>query len=116
MKVIANLFKILSDENRLRIILMLKARSLCVCEIYEVLDIALSTLSQHLKLMKNSGYITDQKEGRWVIYSMNSGNDFLKRVVEFLEQELTDNERFVQDRRMIDSITREICSKKLPKK
>ena len=75
MKDIANLFKILGDENRLRILLMLKVRSLCVCEINEVLDIALSTISQHLKLMRSSGYITDHKEGRWVIYSLNSKND-----------------------------------------
>jgi ArsR family transcriptional regulator len=113
MKDLANLFKILGDESRLRILLMLRVRPLCVCEIYEVLDIALSTISQHLKLMKSSGYITDHKEGRWVIYSLNSGNDFVKRVVEFAVQELVDDELFVKDSRVIASITREICSTKL---
>ena len=116
MKAIENLFKILGDENRLRILLMLNVRPLCVCEINEVLDIALSTISQHLKLMKSSGYITDHKEGRWVIYSLNSENDLVKRVMGFLEKELIDDERFVRDRSKIASITREVCSAKLSKK
>ncbi|UCB44901.1 MAG: winged helix-turn-helix transcriptional regulator [Spirochaetota bacterium] len=116
MKAIENLFKILGDENRLRILLMLNVRPLCVCEINEVLDIALSTISQHLKLMKSSGYITDHKEGRWVIYSMNSENDLVKRVMGFLEKELIDDERFMRDRSKIASITREFCSAKLSKK
>ena len=55
MKDMINIFKVLSDENRTRIILMLKTRPLCVCEIYEVLNIALSTISAHLKLIKNAG-------------------------------------------------------------
>ena len=116
MKDMANLFKILGDENRLRILLMLKVRSLCVCEINEVLDIALSTISQHLKLMRSSGYIIDHKEGRWVIYSLNSKNDFIERVVGFLDKELIDDEWFMRDRSIIDSITREICSTKLSRK
>ena len=116
MKEIAELLKILGDESRLRVLLMLKIRPLCVCEIHEVLDIALSTISQHLKLMKSSGYITDHKEGRWVIYSLNEKNDFVKRMVGFLEKELLDDERFIRDRDIISSITREICSTRLSRK
>ena len=64
---ILHIFKALGDENRLRILLMLRQRPLCVCEIHEVLDIALSTLSAHLKHMKNTGLIEDEKDGRWVL-------------------------------------------------
>jgi ArsR family transcriptional regulator len=116
MNVIANYLKILGDENRLRILLMLNIRPLCVCEINEVLEIALSTISQHLKLMKSSGCIKDHKEGRWVIYSLDSNNNFVKKMVRFLEKELTGDERFERDRNTIASITREICSAKLSRK
>ncbi|MCD8491058.1 MAG: ArsR family transcriptional regulator [Geovibrio sp.] len=42
-------FKALEDENRVRIAMMLRERPMCVCEIDSVLDIALSTVSSHLK-------------------------------------------------------------------
>ena len=89
MKEMINIFKALSDENRARIIMMLKIRPLCVCEIYEVLNIALSTLSAHLKLLKNTGIIKDVKDGRWVIYDIAPGTGFTKGLMERMEIELS---------------------------
>ena len=62
-KEIVQIFKVLGDEHRLRILLMLKKRPMYVCRIQEVLDIALSTVSQQLKLMSMSGYILKTREG-----------------------------------------------------
>jgi ArsR family transcriptional regulator len=107
-----NIFKALSDENRLRVLLMLKKRPLCVCEMHEVLNIALSTLSAHLKLMKNTGLIEDEKEGRWVIYRL-SQNRFLHKLLETLENELRFDSTIKNDRFVISRITREICAAKL---
>jgi ArsR family transcriptional regulator len=44
-------FKSLSDKNRLRIMKMLEARPMCVCEITAVLNLAPSTVSKHLSLL-----------------------------------------------------------------
>ncbi len=107
-----NIFKVLSDENRLRILLMLKQRSLCVCEMHEVLHIALSTISAHLKLMKNLGLIEDEKDGRWVIYSL-SQNSFLFELLDRLEKELKFDRTVQSDRAVISRITREVCASKL---
>lgn len=107
-----NIFKALSDENRTRIILMLKIRPLCVCEIYEVLNIALSTISAHLKLMKNAGMIKDTKDGRWVIYELAHGTSFTQGLIKSLEKELHDDPVVKNDRVKISNITREICSSK----
>jgi len=100
------------DENRLRILLMLKHRSLCVCEIHEVLHSALSTISAHLKLMKNLGLIQDEKDGRWVIYSL-SHNAFLFELLHRLEKELQSDSTVQSDRAVISTITREVCASKL---
>ena len=113
MKEMINIFKALSDENRARIIMMLKIRPLCVCEIYEVLNIALSTLSAHLKLLKNTGIIKDVKDGRWVIYDIAPGTGFTKGLMERMEIELSDDPVVKNDRETISKITREICSSKL---
>lgn len=109
MKELLPVLKALGDENRLRIFLMLKERPLCVCEIDEVLDIALSTLSQHLKTMKSAGIITDRKEGRWVFYSLNAERDLVKTVMDFLDREIGIDERVLRDRKRISELSREIC-------
>jgi ArsR family transcriptional regulator len=84
MKNIAQVLKALSDENRLRIVMMLKNRPMCVCEINEVLDIALSTISSHLKTLKYAGIIEDKKDGRWIIYKLNTDNEFIEDLLNFL--------------------------------
>ena len=107
-----NIFKALGDENRLRILLMLRQRPLCVCEMHEVLNIALSTLSAHLKLMKHTGLIVDEKDGRWVIYSL-SHNTYLSQLLGTLEKELKSDRTIESDRIVISQITREICASKM---
>lgn len=67
----AKLFKALSDPNRLRILKMLQARKLCVCEITDVLDLATSTVSEHLSVLKRAGFIVEEKDGKWVNYMLN---------------------------------------------
>src|SRR3972149_623019 len=65
------LFKSLSDSNRLRILKMLQVKPLCVCEITDVLDLATSTVSKHLSVLKDTGFIIEQKDGKWVNYMIN---------------------------------------------
>jgi len=59
MKDRTKIFKALSDLNRLRILKALQTKSLCVCEIKELLNLANSTVSQHLKILKETGFIID---------------------------------------------------------
>ena len=56
----------LGHPARLRTIAMVRSGALCVCQITEVLKLASSTVSVHLKELKRSGLITEQKDGRWV--------------------------------------------------
>lgn len=64
-------FKALSDPNRLRILKMLQVRPLCVCEITDVLDLAASTVSQHLSILKKEGFILEERDGKWINYFIN---------------------------------------------
>ena len=65
------IFKSLSDSNRLRILKMLQTKSLCVCEITDILKLATSTVSKHLSILKAVGFIIEEKDGKWVNYSIN---------------------------------------------
>ena len=60
--------KIISEENRLQIIYLLRSGEKCVCEIYESLGIAQNLASHHLKVLKDFGLIESRKEGRKIIY------------------------------------------------
>jgi ArsR family transcriptional regulator len=104
-------FKALGDENRARIAMMLKKRPMCVCEIDSVLEIALSTISSHLKILKTAGIINDRKDGRWVIYSINSENGFVVQILETLEKSLFDDNIFRSDRTKLGSVNEQVCTK-----
>jgi len=67
----ARLFHALSDETRLEIARLLSHRERCVCELQDVLDVAQSRLSFHLRTLKDAGVVSDRRDGRWVYYALN---------------------------------------------
>ncbi len=58
--------KALADENRLRLLLALSGRELCVCQVTELLGLAPSSVSRHLALLHQAGLVETRKAGRWV--------------------------------------------------
>jgi ArsR family transcriptional regulator len=110
MKQIVDTFKALGDRNRLRILLMLHIRPLCVCEIEEVLDIALSTVSQHLRTMRYTGLIKDRKEGRWVVYSLAEDDPALDTLLEGILSLLEGDDQIISDRKRVGEIDRDLCA------
>jgi len=62
-------FKALGDKTRMRMLYLLKARELCVCEIMTALHLTQPTASHHLNILENAGVIKERKDGRWVYYS-----------------------------------------------
>ena len=82
---IANVFKALSDPNRLMIVDMLSCGELCACRILERFHITQPTLSHHMKTLCDCGLVLWRKEGRWMYYSLDDTkvqqlNDFLALV------------------------------------
>jgi ArsR family transcriptional regulator len=69
-KTTTKLFKALSDETRLRILKMLEARPLCVCEIQHVLKGSQPNVSHHLKTLSDAGLVESKKDGLWIDYRL----------------------------------------------
>ena len=65
---LARIFKILSVETRVQIILLLKKRSLCVNALARTLEISPAAVSQHLRVLKDAGVVEAQKRGYYVHY------------------------------------------------
>ncbi len=62
------MLKALADENRIRIIMALRGKELCVCTLTELLDLAPSTTSKHLSVLKQARLIESVKDGNFVYY------------------------------------------------
>jgi len=83
------IFKALSDETRLRILGLLLGGELCVCDLVAVLELPQSTVSRHLSTLRNSGLVTDRRQGVWMHYSLAAGEDlFHSELVEFLRRDI----------------------------
>lgn len=54
---------------------MLQKRSLCVCEIQQLLGVAQSTTSKHLKILEDADLVKSFKDGLWVNYTLSDGSD-----------------------------------------
>jgi len=76
--------KALADPARLRIILALRDRELCVCQLTELLGLAFSTVSKHLSILQHAGLITARKDQRWVWYRLEK-DSFSKVVSEAID-------------------------------
>jgi len=81
MREYTKIFKALSDEGRLRILNLLAVKPLCVCEITEILQLATSTVSKHLSILREAGFIIDKKDGKWVNYYLSGGDDEKNRIL-----------------------------------
>jgi len=71
LKDVAGFLKIISEENRLKILCILKKEEVCVCVILKKLNIAQNLVSHHLKVLKDFELIKSRKEGQRVYYSIN---------------------------------------------
>lgn len=66
----SRIFKALADETRLRILSLLRAREMCVCEIMIALDLTQPTASHHLRILESVELVEDLRKGKWVFYKI----------------------------------------------
>lgn len=99
MKKIAQKFKALSDETRLRILALLINGEMCVCDLMAILDLPQSTVSRHLAYMRNAGVVEDRRQGIWMYYRLLDGEDaFSLELRHLLERHLTEFPQTARDR------------------
>ena len=104
------IFKALGDKNRLRIVKMLQVKQLCVCEITAMLELATSTVSKHLSLLKEAGIIADRKDGKWAEYRLNSNvnNLFVDGLMPLVKNWLNDERQIQKDKQKLERTDRDL--------
>ncbi len=65
------LLGVLGDSNRIKILMLLSKREMCVCEIESALKLPQPTVSYHLGLLEQAGLLERSKHARWVFYKVN---------------------------------------------
>lgn len=65
------IFKALSDPNRVKIACFLQQKELCVCDIADLLGTSVATASHHLRQLKSMNIAKSRKEGKNVYYSLS---------------------------------------------
>ena len=116
------IFKILSDTNRLRILNLLYEKELCVCELEYLLGVSQSNLSKHLRLMSDAGFLESRRENKFVYYRIKDEvleeHSFLKNIFEielkkedYLTEELDKLNSYKKSAITCQNITALICEK-----
>lgn len=67
----SEIFKILSDPTRLKIVMALAKEELCVCDIAALLNLTESAISHQLRLLKNSRIVKHRRDGKMAYYTLD---------------------------------------------
>lgn len=109
MRDLVRVFKALSDPNRVRILKMLEIRPLCVCEITRILNLATSTVSKHLSILRDADFILDHKEGKWVTYSLNrqTQSSYIEKILPLVSQWLDNEKTVLEDQTKVRNFSKD---------
>lgn len=87
MEKLINYFKLLSDETRLRIMVLLFHNEFCVCQITGVTGISQPNVSKHLARLRDMGLVKDERKEQYTFYSLNLKDKLFEKILE----EIVDN-------------------------
>ena len=91
----AKVMKAFCDENRLKILALLRGGERCACDLLEHLEIGQSALSYHMKILVESGVVESRECGKWTHYrlSENGAAQAVEMLRSFLTSETEGNVR-----------------------
>jgi len=108
--------KALSDENRVRVLMALNIGELCVCQIIELLNLAPSTVSKHMSILKQARLVEGEKSGKWVYYHLAAGAPkAAAEAIEWAKRHLVSEAAIKRDAKNLRAIIKqhpvEVCKK-----
>lgn len=100
---IISIFKLLSDETRLRIIILLSHQELCVCELSGILDVPQPKVSKNLSKLRDMNIVAGRREEKFIFYSLKSDNVILTNIVKNIVDNMGDCSQLILDtNRLVD--------------
>lgn len=111
-----NMTKALSDENRVRALMMLQKGELCVCQLIEMLGLAPSTVSKHMSILRQARLVQAHKEGKWMYYRLPDGDasQCVLEAVQWMQNAIANDKQIVADGRQVKRVCKidknKLCS------
>ena len=101
-----NITKALAEENRVRILLALEVEELCVCQIIELLELAPSTVSKHMSVLRQARLVENRKDGRWMFYRLADASAPVEvsEAIAWVKKSLSPNKRIHEDAKRLKEI------------
>jgi DNA-binding transcriptional ArsR family regulator len=89
----------LSDENRVRALLVLGDQEVCVCQLIELLQLAPSTVSKHMSVLRYAQLVVGRKKGRWMHYRLpgKTAAPVVRQVLSWVRQAVSEDPRIRMD-------------------
>lgn len=111
MEQITQTFRALSEEMRLRIMMLLIHGELCVCDLMTIFGEPQSKVSRHLAYLKHSGLLSSKRVGVWMHYFLKEPLDEISRAqLNFMKEQLANHPLFEEDfKKMEDTKKQKIC-------
>lgn len=106
MERLVEVFKVLGDTTRLKIVKLLSAKELKVGDIVQILGLAQSSVSQHLAKLRSAKLVNERREGQVVYYSLNFDNfwAFERSCKIFMESDLSSIEELKKECGLLQTI------------
>ncbi len=101
MNQLTSIFKILSDETRLRMMVLLYQEELCVCELSGVLDVPQPRVSKNLSKLRDLNLVEDERKEKFVFYRLKEENQLLMETLKSISDKLDTYPQLVQDRKRL---------------
>jgi len=98
--------KALADENRVRMLLALRGRELCLCQIVELVELAPSTVSKHMSILRQARLVEGRKDGRWMYYRLagHRAPAPVRKAIRWMLDCLAGDAQIVDDARRLQAI------------
>lgn len=97
MNQLINIFKILADETRLRMIMLLYQEKLCVCQLNGILEISQPRISQNLARLRDLNLVIDERQDKFVYYSLRRDHELLMDVLAVIAKDISDHPILIRD-------------------
>jgi ArsR family transcriptional regulator len=98
-----NTFKVLSDETRIRLLVLLHHKKLCVCELCGVLGESQPKISKHLAKLRDMGFIKDERQNQFIFYYLNRDSKVLNNILEDIVENIKDYPELSKDLEQLQS-------------
>ena len=111
MNQITELYKVLSDETRIRIINLLYRQDLCVCELVELLSLSQPKISKHIARLRQINLVTTERNEQYIYYRFNHQISQYENVVKNMIAEVNSSGQYNDDITKLKEIESFVCTR-----